>query len=70
MNKPWESGGGDGRPEPGRNGDSLAESSVNASPAMPSGGPAHDEGHHKLTENDQRRGLEKAEKAGKSPAKP
>lgn len=70
MNKPKNPARAVSHPEPGRNGDSLAESSVNASPAMPSGGPARDQGHHELTENDQREGLEKAEKAGRSPAKP
>ncbi|MDB5596876.1 MAG: hypothetical protein JWM36_3837 [Hyphomicrobiales bacterium] len=70
MNKPSKPPGDGAREKPGSNGDSLAESSVNAGPAMPSGGPARDQGHHELTENDQRTGLEEAEKAGKSPAKP
>jgi hypothetical protein len=48
----------------------LAESSVNEAPA-PLGGPgAQDEGRHKIPRNDQREGLEKAEKAGRNPAKP
>lgn len=49
---------------------SLADSSLNEAPA-PLGGPgAQDEGRHKIPHNDQREGLEKAEQAGKNPAKP
>jgi hypothetical protein len=48
----------------------LADSSLNESPAVPGGPPSDDEGHHKIPGNDQLEGLEKAEKAGRSPAKP
>jgi hypothetical protein len=56
--------------EQDRASDSLAESSVNEAPAPLGGPPAHDEGHHKIPHNDQREGLEKAEQAGRNPAKP
>jgi hypothetical protein len=49
---------------------SLADSSLNEAPAAPGGPPAKDEGRHKIPENDQMDGLEKAEQAGKRPARP
>ena len=40
-------------------------------PRRPPGGPpARDEGHHKIPHNEQREGLEKAEQAGRNPARP
>jgi hypothetical protein len=56
--------------EQDRASDSLAESSLNESPATPGGPPARDEGRHKIPGNDQREGLEKAEQAGRKPARP
>jgi hypothetical protein len=49
---------------------SLADSSVNEAPATPGGPPARDEGRHKIPQNDQLDGLQKAEQAGKQPARP
>jgi hypothetical protein len=70
MNKGQKAPSAATKGEQDRASGSLAESSVNEAPATPGGPPARDEGHHKIPQNDQREGLEKAEQAGKNPAKP
>jgi hypothetical protein len=70
MNSHQKAPSGATKGEQDRASESLADSSLNQAPAPPGGPPARDEGRHKIPGNDQREGLEKAEQAGRKPARP